>query len=74
MCLFGSLFGFGIGMTDAVFHIVGMMLWFSERLYNLVRYCIACGPRCLRCLMLIRSGPSELFVLLFLLLELSVLG
>ena len=26
---------------------------------------IACGPRCCKCLMLIPSGPQELFVLLF---------
>ena len=29
---FGSLFGFGIGMILAVFHICGMMLRLSDRL------------------------------------------
>ena len=42
VCMFMSLFGFGMGMFDS-FHIRGMML-FSDVLYMLVRYASPCGP------------------------------
>ena len=44
-----SLFGFGIGMIFAIFHVCGMMLLFM--LYMLVRYASPNGPMFLRCLM-----------------------
>ena len=56
----GSLLGLGIGMILAVFHVCGMVLVFSARLYICVRYVSALGPRCLRCFMLMSSGPVEL--------------
>ena len=37
--MFMSLFGFGIGMMFASFHIRGMMLLFSDVLYMLVEVC-----------------------------------
>ena len=64
--IFMSLFGFGIGMMLASFHVSGMMLLFSDVLYMLVRYASPSGPMCLNCLMLTLSGPVELlFLLLF---------
>lgn len=53
----------GIGVMFAVFQIAGMMLEFMERVKSLARKLVAIGPRCLRCLMLMRSGPSELLSL-----------
>ena len=55
--MFMSLFGFGIGMMFASFHVRGMMMLFSDML---VRYASPSGPMCLRCLMLTLSGPVEL--------------
>ena len=49
----GSLLGLGIGIILAVFQICGMILRFMEELYMFVRYCIAVGPKCFRCLMLL---------------------
>ena len=40
------------------------MLLFSDVLYMLVMYASPGGPMCLRCLMLILSGPVELLFLL----------
>ena len=39
------------------------MLLLRTEFRSAVRYLIACGPRCLRYLMLILSGPVELFIL-----------
>ena len=61
--MFGSLLGLGIGMIFASFQIWGMMLLFRERLYIVVRYWMAIGPRCFRCFMFILSGPVELLFL-----------
>ena len=61
--MFMSLFGFGIGMMFATFHVYGMMLLFGDVLYMLVRYASPSGPMCLRCLMLTLSGPLELLFL-----------
>ena len=58
--MFMSLFGFGIGMMFASFHVCGMM---SDVLYMLVRYARPSGPMFLRCLMLTLSGHVELFLL-----------
>ena len=57
-----SLLGFGMGRTQPTFHCEGIMFVYSDMLYVCVRYSIAFGPRCFKCLMLILSGPSELFV------------
>ena len=69
---FMSLFGFGISMIFASFHMCGIMLLFCDKLYLLVRDVHAdmsmryvheiypCGPICLRCLMLTLSGHVEL--------------
>ena len=54
--MFMSLFGFGIVMMFASFHVCGMMLLFSDVLYMLVIYASQSGPMCLRCLMLTLSG------------------
>ena len=62
--MFMSLFGFGIGMMFASFHVCGMMLLFSDMLYMLVRYASPSGPMCMRCLMLTLSSPVELLFLL----------
>ena len=48
--MFMSLFGFGIGIMFASFHVCGMILSFSDVLYMLVMYASPCGPMCLRCL------------------------
>ena len=62
--MFMSLFGFGIGMMFASFHVWWMMLLFSDILYMLVRYASPCCIMCLRCLMLTVSCPVELLFLL----------
>ena len=62
--IFMFLFGFGIGMMFASFHVCGMMLLHSDVLYMLVSYACPSGPMCLRCLMLTLSGPVELLFLL----------
>lgn len=62
--MFGSLFGFGMGHIVAIFQMSGMMFELSASLNISVRCFIAVCPRCFRCLMLIPSGPHELFVLL----------
>ena len=62
--MFMSLFGFGIGMMFASFHVWGMMLMLSDMLYMLVRYASPSGPMCLRRLMLTLSGPVELLFML----------
>lgn len=41
-----------------VFQIAGMWLLLSERLKSAVRYCMPCGPMCLRCMGARPSGPS----------------
>ena len=53
-------------MMCAVFQMAGIMFLLSARLTSEVRCCVACGPKCFDCLMLMLSGPSELLVLLFL--------
>ena len=60
------LFGFGMGMILASFHIFGIVFRCMARLYVFVRYAMALGPRCLRCCIFMSSGPVDLFVLLFL--------
>ena len=60
-----SLSGFSIGMMLASFHMCGMVLVLRARLNVLVRYVRPSGPMCLRCLMLMPSGPVELLFLLF---------
>ena len=62
--VFMSLFGFGIGMMFASFHVSGVM-FFSDVLYMLVRYASSSGPMCLRCLLLTLSVPVELLFILF---------
>ena len=54
-----------IGMMLASFHMCGMVLVLRVRLKVLVRYVRPNGPMCLRCLMLMPSGPVELLFLLF---------
>ena len=55
-----SLCGFGMGMVLPLFHMCGMLFVLSTVLYRWVRCRMAIGPRCLRCLMLMLSGPVEL--------------
>ena len=63
---FGSLFGFGIGIIFANFHICGIVFVVKARFSVSVRYWIAIGPKCFRCLMLRLSGPTEFLFLVFL--------
>lgn len=55
--------GFGMGIMLDNFQMCGIMLVLSAMLYVCVRYWIASGPKCLRCLMLMLSGPVLLLVL-----------
>ena len=52
-------------MMLASFHMCGMVLVLRARLNVLVRYVRPSGPMCLRCLMLMPSGPVEVLFLLF---------
>lgn len=52
-----SLFGFGIGMVMAFFQICGMRFVCIDLLMVFVRNCMAMGPRCLRCIIDMLSGP-----------------
>ena len=56
---FVSLFGLGMGMMFASFHVCGMMLWFNDMLSS---FASPRGPMCLRCLMFMshfRLGPTS---------------
>lgn len=48
----------------ALFQMCGIVLVLSAMLYMFVRYLMAEGPKCLRCLMLMPSGPVELLLVL----------
>ena len=61
-----SLLGLGIGMMLASFHTLGLLLSLSAALYMFVRYFSPFLPMCLRCFMLMLSGPFELLFLLLL--------
>ena len=61
-----SLLGLGIGMMLANFHTGGILLSLSAALYMFVRYFSPSLPMCLRCFMLLLSGPVELLFLLLL--------
>ena len=58
----GSLLGLGIGMILASFQNFGIVFVLSAVLYICVRNWMASGPKCFRCLMLMLSGPVELFM------------
>ena len=58
-----SLLGLGIGIVFASFQTCGMTFVFRALLYSVVRYPMAIGPRCFRCLIFMLSGPVELLVL-----------
>ena len=60
-----SLLGLGIGMMLASFHTCGILLSLSAALYMFVRYFSPFLPMCLRCFMLMLTGPVELLFLLF---------
>ena len=51
-------------MMCAVFQMAGLMFLLSARLTSEVRCCVASGPKCFECLMLMLSGQSELLVLI----------
>jgi hypothetical protein len=55
-----SLFGLGIGMILASFHIWEMMFWLRARFRSSVRNWMAKDPRCFRWRMLMLSRPVEL--------------
>ena len=61
MC--GSLFGFGMGIILASFHVCGMLFVLSAVLYMCVSSVSAEFPKCLRCFMFMLSGPVELLFL-----------
>ena len=63
---FGSLLGFGIGMIFDSFQIYGIQFVLSARFRVSVKYCIAIGPKCLRCLIFKLSGPVESLFFVFL--------
>ena len=69
-----GLLAFCLGSMWASFQMCGMVFVLSARLKMCVRYCVAIGPRCLRCCMLMLSGPTEVFVLLFLMAVDTSLG
>ena len=60
-----SLFGFEMGINVARFQRWGIVLVFRAVLYMFVKYLMASDPRCLRCLMLMPSGPVEMLFVLF---------
>ena len=60
-----SLFGFRTLMIVACFQRWKIVLVLWAMLYMSVRYLIASGPKCLRCLMFMLSGPLELLFVLF---------
>ena len=61
-----SFLGLGTGMMLAHFHTCGILLSLSAALYMFVRYFSPSLPLCLRCFMLMLSGPVELLFLLLL--------
>ena len=63
---FGLLLGFCTGMIFASFKICCIQFVLSARFRVSVKYCIAIGPRCLRCLMFKLSGPVESLFFVFL--------
>ena len=60
------LLGLGTGMMLSNFHTCGILLSLSAALYMFVRYFSPSLPMCLRCFMLMLSGPVELSFLLLL--------
>ena len=54
-----SLLGLATGMMLANFHTCGILLSLSAALYMFVRYFSPSLPMCLRCFMLMLSGPLE---------------
>ena len=53
-------------MMFAIFHTCGILLSLSAALYMFVRYFSPSLPMCLKCFMLMLSGPVDLlFLLLF---------
>ena len=66
-----SLLGLGTGMMLANFHTCGSVLSLSAALF--VRYFSPNLPMCLRCFMLMLSGPVELLFLLLLIAALTCL-
>ena len=65
-----SLFGLGIGIMLANFHMWGIMFLLRAAVYMLVRKVSPRGPMCFRCLMLRLSGVV-VFAMLYCLLDLS---
>ena len=63
--MFWSLFGFGTEMIVAHFQRWGIALVFREVSYKFVRYVMASGSRCLRCLMFMPAGLVKLLFVLF---------
>ena len=59
-----SLFGLGIVIMLANFHMWGIMFLLRAVVYMLVRKVGPRGPMCFKCLMLRLSGPTELLFLL----------
>lgn len=53
----GDLLGFRMGMILAIFQEFGIWLYVMDLLNMSVRDLIACGPKCLRCLYEMLSGP-----------------
>ena len=70
----GGLLAFCLGSMCASFQMCGMVFVLSARLNKCVMYWMAIGPRCLRCCMLMLSGPTEVFVLLFLIAMVTSFG
>jgi len=59
----GSLLGLRIGTILASFQMWGIVLVLRAFASNDLRYSVAIGPRCCRCLILMLSGPVELLFL-----------
>ena len=63
--MFWSLFGFGMGMIAAHLQRWIIQLVLREVLLMFVSYLMVSGPKWLRCLMLMPSGPVQLLFVLF---------
>ena len=59
------VFDYGMGMIVTCFQRWVIVLVLRAMLYMFVRYLMASGPRCLRCLMFMPANPLELLFVLF---------
>ena len=70
----GDLCGLRMGMILAIFQMLGMVLCWMEWLYMSVSVRMAWGPRCLRCVLDMLSGPVELEFFMFRMVPTTIAG